>query len=134
MDIHPAYSCLLGSLWIHEAGAVTSTLPQKLKVVKNGKLVIMGGEQAMLVSHLSLFLYIDADEVEGTSFQDLSLSVDDIASRKNEESMASLRDAQHVVENGQYARWGQVVELAENKNKVGLGFSPGTNQRDLKRI
>ena len=26
IDIHPAYSCLLGRPWIHEAGAVTSTL------------------------------------------------------------------------------------------------------------
>lgn len=26
MDIRPAYSCLLGRPWIHEAGAVTSTL------------------------------------------------------------------------------------------------------------
>ncbi|XP_050877163.1 uncharacterized protein LOC127080915 [Lathyrus oleraceus] len=54
IDIHPAYSCLLGHPWIHEAGAVTSTLHQKLKSVKNGKLVIVGGEQAMLV--ISQFL------------------------------------------------------------------------------
>ena len=66
MDIHPAYSCLLGRMWIHEAGAVTLTLHQKLKFVKNGKLVIVGGEQAMLVSHLSSFSYIDADKAEGT--------------------------------------------------------------------
>ena len=55
MDIHPAYSCLLGRPWIHEAGAVSSTLHQKLKFVKNGKLVIVGGEKALLVSHLSSF-------------------------------------------------------------------------------
>lgn len=91
MDIHLAYSCLLGSIWIHEAGAMISTLHQKLKFVKNGKLVIVGGEQAMLVSHLSSFLYIDVDKVVGMSFQ--ALYVDDIASRKNVESMASLKDA-----------------------------------------
>ena len=44
MDIHPAYSSLLGHPWIHEAREVTSTLHQKLKFVKNGKLVIVGGE------------------------------------------------------------------------------------------
>ncbi|KAI5390428.1 hypothetical protein KIW84_075664 [Lathyrus oleraceus] len=48
MDIHKAYSCLLGSPWIHEAGAVTSTLHQKLKFIKNGKLVIVRGEKALL--------------------------------------------------------------------------------------
>lgn len=36
MDIAPAYSCLLGRLWIHKAGVVNSTLHQKLKFVKDG--------------------------------------------------------------------------------------------------
>lgn len=58
MDIHPAYCCLLGLPWIHEVGAVTSTLHQKLKFVKNGKLLIMGGAQTMLVSNLSSFFVI----------------------------------------------------------------------------
>ncbi|KAI5408849.1 hypothetical protein KIW84_054612 [Lathyrus oleraceus] len=34
MDIHPDYSCLLGRPWIQEAGAVTSTLHQKLKFLR----------------------------------------------------------------------------------------------------
>ena len=41
MDIHQAYNCLLGRPWIHEVGDVTSTLHQKLKFVKNNKLVVM---------------------------------------------------------------------------------------------
>lgn len=102
LDIYPIYSCLLGHPWIHEAGAVTSTFHQKLKFVKNEKLVIMGGEQAMLVSHLSSFTYIDADEAEGASFQ--ALFVDNITARKNGESMASLKDAQYMVKNGQSPR------------------------------
>ena len=131
MDIHAAYICLLGRPWIHEVGAVTSTLHQKLKFVKNGKLVIMGREQAMLVSFLSSFSYIDADKTEGTSFQALSV---DITVKKKGESMSSLKDAHSMVEIGQSAKWGHIVELAENKNKVGLGFSPGAIQRDLNRI
>ncbi|XP_050889611.1 uncharacterized protein LOC127094889 [Lathyrus oleraceus] len=130
IDIHPAYSCLLGRLWIHKAGEVTLTLHQKLKFINNGKLVIMGGEQAMLVSHLSLFSYIDVDEVEGTSFQ--ALPIDNIAAKKNEESMSSLKDTQHVLKNCQSTKWGRVVELAKNKNRAGLGFSPGSTQIDLK--
>lgn len=39
-----------------------------------------------------------------------------------------------MVENGQSSKWGQIVELTENKNRVGLGFSLGATQRDLKRI
>ncbi|KAI5428056.1 hypothetical protein KIW84_033173 [Lathyrus oleraceus] len=68
MDIHLAYSCLLGRPWIHEAGAVTSTLHQTLKFVKNGKLVIVGGEKALLVSHLSSFSYVEAQDEVGTPF------------------------------------------------------------------
>ncbi|XP_050919823.1 uncharacterized protein LOC127137400 [Lathyrus oleraceus] len=62
MDVVPAYSCLLGRPWIHEAGAITSTLHQKLKFVKNGQIVTVNGEQAMLISHLSSFSVIEVDE------------------------------------------------------------------------
>ncbi|KAI5388190.1 hypothetical protein KIW84_074038 [Lathyrus oleraceus] len=65
MDIHPAYSCLLRRPWTHEAGAVTFTLHQKLKFVKNGKLVLVGGEKALLVSHLSSFSYVEAEDEVG---------------------------------------------------------------------
>lgn len=41
MDIYPTYSCLLGRPWIHSAGAVTSTLHQRLKFLINNKLVIL---------------------------------------------------------------------------------------------
>ena len=68
MDIHPAYSCLLGRPWIHKAGVVTSTLHQKFKFVKNGKLVIVSGEKALLVSHLSSFSYAEVEDGIGTPF------------------------------------------------------------------
>ena len=77
MDIVPAYSCLLGRPWIHEAGVVTSTLHQKMKFIREGKLVIINGEQALLISHLSSFNIVEADEVAvGTQFQ--ALSIDNI--------------------------------------------------------
>ena len=38
------------------------------------------------------------------------------------------------MENGQSVGWGQILELVENKNKVGLGFSLDSTCRDLKRI
>ncbi|XP_050919585.1 uncharacterized protein LOC127137143 [Lathyrus oleraceus] len=45
MDINPAYSCLLGRPWIHAAGAVTSTLHQKMKFVVDNQLIIISGEE-----------------------------------------------------------------------------------------
>ena len=56
MDINPAYSCLLGRPWIHSVGVVPSTLHQKLKFVVEGHLVIVSGEEDILVSCPSWFL------------------------------------------------------------------------------
>ena len=63
MEIVPAYSCLLEWPWIHEEGAVTSTLHQKLNFVREGKVVIINGEHALLISHLFSFSIVEADEV-----------------------------------------------------------------------
>ncbi|XP_050919685.1 uncharacterized protein LOC127137254 [Lathyrus oleraceus] len=113
MDIHPAYSCLLGRPWIHEVGAVTSTLHPKLKLVKNG------GEKGLLVSHLSSFTYVQTEKEVGTPFQALSVA-DEV--HKIGASMSSLKDAREVVQVGGTDRLGRVIEVIENKNKVGLGF------------
>ena len=61
MDIRPSYSCLLGHPWIHEAGAVTSTLHQMLKYPVKGKIVIVRGEEEYMVSHLNSFRYVEMD-------------------------------------------------------------------------
>lgn len=58
MDINPAYSCLLERSWIHADGAVTSMSHQRLKFLIDDKLVIMYGEEDMLVSELSSFRYV----------------------------------------------------------------------------
>ncbi|XP_050877408.1 uncharacterized protein LOC127081170 [Lathyrus oleraceus] len=122
MDIVPAYSCLLGRPWIHEAGAITSTLHQKLKFVKNGQIVTVNGEQAMLISHLSSFSVIEVDEtVVQTPFQ--ALTIDDY--KKSEGSIASFKDAQQIVKTGPTEMWGKVIELPENVNHAGLGFVDG---------
>src|SRR3954471_24046760 len=73
MDIPAQYCCFLGRPWIHEAGAITSTLHQKLKFIRNEKLVTVCGERALIVSNLSSFSDIEPKEVVGTKFQALSL-------------------------------------------------------------
>jgi hypothetical protein len=62
MDINPTYSCLLGRPWIHAAGVVTSTLHQKLKFITGDKMIVVSGQEDMMVSHLASFRYIEADE------------------------------------------------------------------------
>ncbi|XP_027348295.1 uncharacterized protein LOC113859812 [Abrus precatorius] len=62
MDITPAYSCLLRRPWIHSAGVIPSTLHQKLKFIIDNKLVIVSGEDDMLVSKPSSTPYIEVAE------------------------------------------------------------------------
>ena len=70
MDINPTYSCLLGCPWIHSVGVVPSTLHQKLKFVVEGHLVIVLGEEDVLVSCPSTMPYVEvAEESLETTFQ-----------------------------------------------------------------
>ncbi|GAU50278.1 hypothetical protein TSUD_409140 [Trifolium subterraneum] len=124
MDIRASYSSLLGRPSIHEAGAVTSTLHQKLKFVREGKLVIVNGEEALLVSHLSAFSYIGADVEDGTAFQ--GLSIEEGSSEKAKAPMKSVKDAQKVIQGDVASHWGRPVQLLENKKKEGLGCTPST--------
>ncbi|XP_050909780.1 uncharacterized protein LOC127123622 [Lathyrus oleraceus] len=62
MDINLAYSCLLDRPWIHAAGAVTSMLHQRLKFLIDDKLVIVYGEEDLLIRELSSFRYVETDE------------------------------------------------------------------------
>lgn len=99
MDINLGYSYLLGRPWVHDAGAVTSTLHQKLKFIRNGKLAIVYGEQVLMISQLSTFRYIDVEEdIIITHFQGLEITnavrIEDLDEEdKIGTSMASLKYA-----------------------------------------
>ncbi|KAI5395166.1 hypothetical protein KIW84_061679 [Lathyrus oleraceus] len=100
--------------------AVTSTLHQKLKFVKNKKLVVVGGEKALLVSHLSSFSYIDAEDEVGTPFQALSIAE---PVEKRTSSFASYKDAKLAIEHGATAGLGKMIKLEDNKSRAGIGYS-----------
>ena len=56
---------------------MTSIIHQKMKFVKNDKLVVVGGEKALLVSHLSSFVLdpLDFKQRHGKLFSILSADV-----------------------------------------------------------
>ncbi|KAI5398880.1 hypothetical protein KIW84_064315 [Lathyrus oleraceus] len=111
------------------ACAVISTLHQKLKFVKNKKLVVIGGEKALLVSHLSSFSYIDAEDEFGTPFQALSI---DEPSRKGPSSFSSYNGAKLAIEHGTTTGLGQMIRLEDNKSRAGIGYSSGiSNEHGL---
>jgi len=74
MDINPAYITLLGQPWIRSVGVVPSTLHQKLKFVVEGQLIIVSGEEDILVSCPSSTPYVEAvEESLEMSFQALEV-------------------------------------------------------------
>ncbi|XP_017628689.2 uncharacterized protein LOC108471603 [Gossypium arboreum] len=72
MDIKPSYNCLLGRPWIHLAGAVPSSLHQKLKMVTKGRLITINAEEDIIASVTSDAPYIENDnEAVECSFRSL---------------------------------------------------------------
>ena len=95
MDIQPAYNCLLGRPWIHAAGAVTSTLHQKLKYILDGQVVTVCGEEDIFVSQLSSFKYVEMDgeifETPSQAFETVKVENVVFAEREKNSSIASYR-------------------------------------------
>jgi len=138
MDINPAYSCLLGRPWIHALGVVPSTLHQKLKFAVGGLLVIVSGEEDMLVSCPSSAPYVEAaEESLETTFQ--SFEVVSCASVETSPllpcfSNAALMVARVMLRHGYEPGMGlgkdshgnaDVVDIRGNPHKYGLGYKPG---------
>lgn len=109
MDIYPAYICLLGRPWIHSAGAVTSTLHQRLKFMIGSKLVVVEGEKDIVVSHLASFRYVEVGgEIHETYFQAFELVNMEMAppvkeSQGIELSMDSRKYAKTIIHVGHLA-------------------------------
>ncbi|KAL2325747.1 hypothetical protein Fmac_024805 [Flemingia macrophylla] len=128
MDITPAYSCLLGRPWIHDAKAVPSTLHQKVKFVVGDKLVTVQVEDDMLISKPSTLPYVDAaEEAIETSFQAL-----EIASVKN--FPHNMKKVAHIlIKNGYHPGQGVGKDsqginglpiIKDNPLKQSLGYDP----------
>ena len=62
MDISLSYNCLLGRPWIHIAGAIPSTLHQKIKFVIEGQLVCVSVEKDMIAATSSGAPYVEINE------------------------------------------------------------------------
>jgi hypothetical protein len=155
MDINPSYSCLLGRPWIHAAGAVTSTLHQKLKFIVDDKLVIVSGEEDALVSHLSSFRYIETEEgvletqfqaleiatvtladkgeedVLATQFQALKITTSVQTSQKPRASITSWKSLKKAMEEGALKGWGQLVFPHEKKDFLGVGYQPSKGKQKI---
>ncbi|XP_050885789.1 uncharacterized protein LOC127091248 [Lathyrus oleraceus] len=123
MDINPAYSCLLMHPWIHAAGAISSTLHQKMKFVVDNQLIIISGEDDFMVSHLSSFRYIEVDEdALETCFQTLEIANAIFVEMKDPigkacSSFASLKSVKSSIEGGNPEGWAQPIDVREKHDR-----------------
>ncbi|XP_050916461.1 uncharacterized protein LOC127131593 [Lathyrus oleraceus] len=136
MDIYPAYSCLLGRPWIHSAGAVTSTFHQKLKFLADDKLVVVEGEEDIVVSHLASFRYVEGEgemrEIPYQSFEVINVEMVCPARDESKDAKSpttSLKYTLTIIKDGHPQGWGRLLELPANKDHTGLGY----NSQNLKK-
>ncbi|RDX60131.1 hypothetical protein CR513_61760, partial [Mucuna pruriens] len=134
MDISPAYSCLLGRPWIHMAGAVPSSLHQRVKFITNHQLINVVGEKELVISTLAPEEYIEGnEEALETSFQSLEFTdLENPSLSPTVEKMAF----RVMIKEGYQPGKGLGPHLngisTLNKGKVGLGYYGGNNQgKDL---
>jgi hypothetical protein len=136
MDINPAYSCLLGRPWIHAAGAVTSTLHQKLKFVVDGKLITVAGEEDIFVIHLSSFQYVEAGEESlETSFQALEVAnvvavYEKTCAKKPKAPATFLGNDKMLTRGGDSKGCEHLWDIPMKRDKYGLGYKPSMGKND----
>ncbi|XP_052876272.1 uncharacterized protein LOC128282138 [Gossypium arboreum] len=143
MDIKPSYNCLLGRPWIHSAGAVPSSLHQKLKLVADGRLVTINVEEDIIATVTNDAPYVEAnEEAIECSFHSLEFVNATFISEGNEVpvpriSRTTRMGLQMTVGKGalpgkglgRYIQGGiQGPELKEKRDLFGLGFRPDYKQ------
>ncbi|KAE8678980.1 hypothetical protein F3Y22_tig00111402pilonHSYRG00591 [Hibiscus syriacus] len=145
MDIHPTYNCLLGRPWIHSAGAVPSSLHQKLKFVVDGQLICVSAEEEIIASVTSDVPYIDTnDEALECSFRALEFVNTTFVAEGSKIPYPRLSDCtkmtvQQTLGIGAKAGRGLgknlqgisvPISIKMKKDRFGLGFKPNFQQKN----
>ncbi|XP_040964586.1 uncharacterized protein [Gossypium hirsutum] len=144
MDIKPSYNYLLETPWIHSAGAVPSSLHQKLKLVTKGRLVTIDAEEDIIASVTSDAPYLGTDdEVIECSFRSLEFVNATYVIEGKRIPMLSVSRAtkvglQMTVGKGAVLGRGlgrclqrriEAPMVKDKQDRFGLGFKPNARQR-----
>ncbi|XP_016670084.1 uncharacterized protein [Gossypium hirsutum] len=123
MDINPSYNCLLGRPWIHSAGAVPSSLHQKLKLVSEGRLVTVNAEEDIIATVSSSAPYVETnEEAIESSFRSLEFV--------NATFITEGRGAVPGKGLGRYLQGRIAVPMLKDKHdRFGLGFRPDARRK-----
>ncbi|XP_016679122.2 uncharacterized protein [Gossypium hirsutum] len=144
MDITPSYSCLLGRPWIHSAGAVPSSLHQKVKFIIDSRLITVDGEEDIVasISTDTPYIEISEDAVE-CSFRSLEFINATFVAEGNKIPIPKLSRNTRMrikltVGKRARARKGlakyqqrmvRALKPTHHKGRYGLGFKPDIHQR-----
>lgn len=97
------------------------------------QVVTVGGEEDFIVSHLSSHQYVEV----GGEYHEIPCQVFDFVAekevspseeKKSDVSMVSFKEAKAIVESGNPAGWGRVLDLLAKFDKMGLGYNPSQDQ------
>ncbi|XP_040934458.1 uncharacterized protein [Gossypium hirsutum] len=144
MDIKPSYNCLLGRPWIHSAGAVPSSLHQKLKLVSEGRLITIKAEEDIIATVSNNAPYLETnDEAIECSFRSLEfVNAMFIAEGSKilvpKLSKTTRMSLQLMIGRGALPRRGLGKHLQgrvktsmpkDKRDRFGLGFKPDAKQK-----
>ena len=143
MDISPSYNCLLGRPWIHIAGAVPSTLHQKIKFVTEGQLVCIAVEEDMITAASLGAPYVEANEkVMECSFRSLEfinamyvkerakIPMPKLSSHSSRHKASARQRGQSRKRIGEaITRHVKPITVIQKKDRFGLGYKPNRQER-----
>jgi hypothetical protein len=142
LRIDSPYNLLLGRPWLHTAGAVPSSLHQKMKLIIGNQLVTILAEEPISIYNDGEIPYIDGCAPEEASFHSFEFVtvIHRVAAVEPRLSKAGIMVAKEFVKAGfqpgqglGYANQGRttIVILEGNKDRYGLGYTPTRRDRQM---
>ncbi|XP_052479673.1 uncharacterized protein LOC105800897 [Gossypium raimondii] len=148
MDIKPSYSYLLRRPWIHSAGAVPSSLHQKLKLVSEGRVVTIDAEEDIIASVTNDAPYLEtSDDAIECSFRSLEFVNATFILEGSKIPMPRISKTtrmglQLTVGKGASPRKGlgkylqgrvEAPVLKDKQDRFGLGYKPDARQKRIEQ-
>jgi hypothetical protein len=142
LRIDSPYNLLLGRPWLHTAGAVPSSLHQKMKLIIGNQLVTILAEEPISIYDDGEIPYIDGCAPEEASFHSFEFVtvIHRVAAVEPRLSKAGIMVAKEFVKAGFQPGQGlgcanqgrtTIVTLEGNKDKYGLGYTPTRRDRQM---
>ena len=113
-------------------------LHQRLKFLIDYKLVIVCGEEDLLVSELSSFRYVETDEgiveipLHCLEFEEVSSAINN-HDQSSATVLSSVKSSKQTLDKGPLLGWGKVVNMVETRDKFGIGYHPAACKASPKK-